>query len=86
VKAISLVVLVGLLVLTGLAGCKTEEEVDYRRLLRADGKDLVDEEVNKEDALCSAARAKSPTVANESNPHCRALRMAGVCLRKGICP
>jgi hypothetical protein len=85
-KGLKFVVAIGLMLLAGLAGCKSEEDVDYRKLIRADGKDLVDDEVNKEDALCSAAKAKSPAVANESNPHCRALRMAGVCLRTGVCP
>lgn len=68
------------------AGCHADEEVDYRSLIRSDGLALDDEPFDAADALCSAALATDPAVANETDPHCRAMRMAGVCIRQKICP
>lgn len=70
----------------GISACSDGDDVDYKKLLREDRSGYVDSVDKEYLAKCKEARAKSPEVARESDPYCRALRMGRLCLKDGICP
>jgi hypothetical protein len=54
-------------------------------MMRADHKAFNNDEFDRVNRLCRAAEAKDPASEN-TDPHYKVVRMAGVCLRDKICP
>lgn len=74
------------IVFSSLVGCSDGIEVDYKMLVAPSGNSFKWDALKEVNAQCAAAEAKSPSVASETNPYCRAARMAGACVREKICP
>lgn len=69
-----------------ISGCSGAPDVDYKAAIREDGEGLVISVDDANMAKCKEAMARSPEVARENDPYCRALRMARMCIKDKICP
>lgn len=85
-RQMSLIARLALVISFAATGCSGSADVDYKAAVREDGKGLVKSVDKAYMAKCKAAKAVSPEVARETDPYCRALRMARVCIKEKICP